>query len=172
VLHFEFRFVQPDDSYFLQKACVPGIYNGKPDTPATSQLRRKIDGCDVFGECHRSHTGKKNFRSDQADIPKKGKGAVTPTYIGSSNPITNPDSTALNRKVRCAARAAGNHGDIIRYPPADTEDMRRSKNDYASQEIRRKHSNGDIITGNNQAFTNCGKGRYLCLALHLRYRLL
>jgi hypothetical protein len=137
-----------------------GIFYGKAETPATSQLRRKMDGCDVFGESHSSYTGKKNFLSNPTDIPKKGKGAVTPTYAGSCNPITNPDSMTLNRKMRCEARAAGNHGDIILHPPADIEDSRRSKNDFASREIKKKHSNGDIITGVNQEFTNFGKGRY------------
>ncbi len=141
----------------MQKA---GIYYGRADTPATSQLRRRLDGCDVFGESHSSYTGKKNYLSLSNDIPKKGKGAVTPTYSGSCNPITNPDSMTLNRKLRCEARAAGNHGDIIRQPPVDNEDSRRSKNDFASREIKKKHCNGDIITGINQEFPNFGKGRY------------
>ena len=142
----------------LQKA---GIFYGKVDTPATSQLRRRLDGCDVFGASQSSYTGKKNYLSNSNDNQKKGKGAVTPTYKGSCNPITNPDSMTLNRKVQCEARAAGNHGDIILHPPAEIEDSRRSKNDFASQEIRKKHSNGDIITGVNQEFTNFGKGRYV-----------
>ena len=94
-------------------------------------------------------------------MPKKGKGAVTPTYAGSSNPITKPDSRTAGLKSQCAARASRDHGDIIRNPPPpDQEETRRSKNDSASREIRKKHNNGDIITGENQAFTNFGKGRY------------
>ena len=147
----------------MQSGSFSDILHGKIESPISSQLRRRIDGCDVFGERQGSHPGKKNISSDLEDTGKKGRAIVTPSYAGSSNPITNPDSKTINAKVhhKNESRAALNHGDIIRDPPApDKFEMRRSKNDSASREISKKHNNGDIITGVNQGFTNFGKGRY------------
>ena len=135
------------------------LLTGNSERPTPSRQRRRVDGCDVYtlsNGCHPTaasvHTGRKNVTSVAAPpstTAPKGKAVVLPVYAGSLNPITHPDSASEPTKPRFSGRSADHHGDIICDPP-DSGEPRRCRNSEASRALLRKHSNGDIITGDSQ----------------------